>query len=180
MSAYIINTERLGLRLWKDSDTAPFIAMNKDAAVMRYFPAIATTAETEAMIARIKTHFEKHGFGLYAVEEKSSQQFIGFTGFAVPRFENFFTPCVETGWRLQQKAWGKGYATEAAKACLQYGFEKLNFDKIFSFTSLGNTASEKVMQRIGMKRIGEFDHPDIEQGHILCRHHLYMIEKRDL
>lgn len=180
MSDYIINTTRLGLRKWTDADTNPFVAINKDKDVMKYFPGTVTEEETLAMISRIKTHFNVHGFGLYAVEEKSSGAFIGFTGFAIPRFESFFTPCVEIGWRLQQSAWGNGYATEAAKACLEYGFGSLNFDSVFSFTALNNLPSERVMQKIGMKRIGEFDHPNIEQGHILCRHHLYRIEKSDL
>ncbi len=177
MSSYIISTERLGLRKWTEADTEPFIAMNKDKTVMKYFPGTLTGEQTLAMIERIKGHLELHGFGLYAVEEKATSKFIGFTGFAVPRFESFFTPCVEIGWRLQQSAWGKGYATEAAKACLQYGFATLNFDSVFSFTSLENFPSEKVMQKIGMKKTGEFDHPNIEPGNWLCKHHLYRIDK---
>jgi RimJ/RimL family protein N-acetyltransferase len=151
--------------------------MNKDAKVMRYFPSILTYDETIAMIDRIQLHFEQHGFGLFALEDLSTCEFIGYTGFMIPSFTGYFTPCVEIGWRLRQISWNKGYATEAAKACLHYGFETLDFKKIFSFTSALNTRSEKVMQRIGMIKYGEFDHPNIELSHPLCRHVIYVAEK---
>ncbi|HRH61326.1 MAG TPA: GNAT family N-acetyltransferase [Chitinophagaceae bacterium] len=174
MSDYIISTERLGLRLWKPEDFIPFAEMNKDKDVMEFFPSLLADDETKSMIQRIENHFTKHGFGLYAVEEKASKHFIGYTGFMVPSFESFFTPCIEIGWRLHHNAWGKGYATEAAKACLQYGFATLQFDKVYSFTSVINTRSEKVMQKIGMQKIGEFNHPKIAEGDRLCRHVLYI------
>jgi len=172
---YIIATPRLGLREWLPTDILPFIAMGKDPEVMRYFPSLLSEEQTLQMIDRIQTGFSKNGYGLYAVEEKSSGTFIGFTGFSIPRFESFFTPCVEIGWRYQKEAWGKGYATEAAKACLQYGFETLGFTEVVSFTSVLNTPSEQVMQRAGMTKKAEFDHPNIPSGHQLCRHVLYHI-----
>ena len=174
---YVLTTERLGLRLWKQEDILPFAAMNADAEVMRYFPSTLTYEDTVAMVQRIQLHFEKHGFGLFALEELSTQQFIGFTGFMIPSFTSFFTPCIEIGWRLQRSSWNKGYATEASKACLEYGFETLSFKKIFSFTSSLNKRSEKVMQRIGMIKYGEFDHPNIELTNPLCHHVIYMSEK---
>jgi RimJ/RimL family protein N-acetyltransferase len=151
--------------------------MNKDDEVMQYFPSVLTDEETIAMINRIRAHFEKHGFGLFALEKLSSKEFIGYTGFMIPSFESSFTPCVEIGWRLRKEDWGKGYATEAAKACLHYGFEVLGFEKIYSFTATINSRSEKVMQSIGMVKEGEFDHPKIALDHPLCRHVLYTIEK---
>ena len=174
MSDYIISTERLGLRLWQPEDFIPFAEMGRDRDVMEYFPSLLTNDETKTMMQRIENHFVKHGFGLYAVETKASKQFIGYTGFMVPSFESFFTPCIEIGWRLHRSAWGKGYATEAAKACLLYGFATLQFDKVYSFTSLINARSEKVMQKIGMQKIGEFNHPKIVEGDRLCRHVLYI------
>jgi [ribosomal protein S5]-alanine N-acetyltransferase len=175
---YIISTERLGLRRWRQTDIDPFAKINSDEAVMKYFPATLSRSETIAMIQRIGDHFEKNGFGLYAVEEKKSGAFIGFTGFSIPSFESFFTPCVEIGWRYQKESWGRGLATEAAQACLQHGFNVLGFQQIFSFTSAINLPSEKVMKRIGMKKTGEFDHPKLDKANRLCRHVLYRIDKR--
>ncbi|SRR6266496_2829557 len=175
MIKYKIQTERLGLRKWIDTDFIPFAEMNKDSQVMEYFTRILTDEETNELIKRINRHFDKYGFGLFAVEKLATKEFIGFTGFMVPTFESFFTPCIEIGWRIKKQHWGNGYATEAAKACLYYGFKTLQFDKIYSFTSAANLKSEKVMQKIGMVKAGEFDHPDIPHNNPLCRHLLYEI-----
>ncbi len=173
---YILQTKRLALRKWIDEDFIPFGAMNKDADVMKYFPSTLTDDETASTIKRIEAHFDKHGFGLFAIEKLPTREFIGYTGFMIPSFECFFTPCVEIGWRIKKAEWNKGYAAEAAEACLQYGFKILQFEKIYSFTSLINKASEKVMQKIGMIKEGEFNHPDISVDNSLCRHLLYKIE----
>jgi len=175
MSNYIITTERLGLRHWLPSDAEPFAKMNMDKDVMKYFPNTLTTEESAQMMQRIQAHFEKRGFGLFVVEEKSSNRFMGFTGFSVPNFEQFFTPCVEIGWRFNKAFWGKGFASEAAIACLHYGFTQVGLDKIVSFTATINTNSEKVMKRIGMKYINTFDHPKISSESVLCKHVLYEI-----
>lgn len=175
--AYVVATERLGMRHWKEADVAPFAAMNKDKDVMRYFPQTLAEEETAAMMKRIEAHFQQHGFGLFALETLATNEFIGYTGFMIPRFESFFTPCVEIGWRLKKEEWNKGYATEAASACLRYGFQTLGFAGVFSFTSALNLPSEKVMRKIGMHKEGEFDHPAIESDSPLCRHVLYKIEK---
>ena len=178
MADYTLSTERLGLRKWKDSDIESFAMMNGDEDVMKFFPKTLSHSETLEMVERIKSHFDRHNFGLYVVEEKLTKQFIGFTGFSIPQFDAFFTPCVEIGWRLKKEFWGRGLATEAANACLKYGFETLNFDKIVSFTSVLNITSEKLMKRIGMTLIGNFEHPNIEKNNPLCRHVLYQIEKK--
>jgi ribosomal-protein-alanine N-acetyltransferase len=177
MTACIITTERLCLRQWIESDNKPFAEMNRDLEVMKYFPAVLTADETLAMINRIHLSFSTKGFGLFAVEQRSAREFLGFTGFSVPRFESFFTPCVEIGWRYKKESWGKGFAAEAAAACIQYGFEHLGFEKIVSFTSILNKPSEKLMQRTGMSRVAEFHHPGIEKASPLCRHVLYEIKK---
>jgi ribosomal-protein-alanine N-acetyltransferase len=179
MNSYIITTQRLHLRQWLPSDIAPFATMNKDATVMQYFPKTLTDDETLAMVERINAHFEEHGYGLFAVEQKLTKEFIGYTGFAIPAFESYFTPCIEIGWRFKNEVWGQSFATEAAMACLRYGFETLGFDKVFSFTAVVNTKSEKVMQRIGMRHIGYFDHPKVEKSSVLCRHVLYRITKEE-
>lgn len=152
--------------------------MNSDLQVMKYFPTALTADETLAMINRIQLSFSTKGFGLFAVEQRSDGAFLGLTGFSVPRFESFFTPCVEIGWRYRKESWGKGFASEAAAACIRYGFEQLGFDKIVSFTSILNKPSEKLMQRIGMSRVAEFDHPGIEKTSPLYRHVLYEIKKQ--
>lgn len=177
MNPCIISTERLCLRKWIESDSKPFIKMNSDPDVMEYFPQLLTEVETLAMIKRINLAFDKNGFGLWAVENKITQEFLGFTGFMIPQFESFFTPCVEIGWRFKKESWGQGFATEAAKACLEYGFTKLAFTKIVSFTSALNIKSEKVMQRIGMNYVADFNHPKIENENRLCRHVLYEIKR---
>ena len=177
MNEYIIATPRLGLRHWNDADLAPFIEMNSDPAVMEYFPKLLTAAEAAAMVERIRRHFGEHHFGLFAVEEKSTQSFIGFTGLAIPRFESFFTPCVEIGWRLKRSCWNQGFATEAARACLQYGFETIQLQRIVSFTSVQNYRSENIMKKLGMQYLQDFDHPAIEKSNPLCRHLLYEINR---
>jgi [ribosomal protein S5]-alanine N-acetyltransferase len=176
MNSYILSTERLGLRRWIDSDITPFAEMNADADVMEYFPKTLTYSETLEMVQRINLHFDKNNFGLFAVEDKITKEFIGFTGFSIPTFDSFFTPCVEIGWRYKKEKWGHGYATESAKACLKYGFDTLNFSKIVSFTSSANRKSINVMEKIGMAYEADFDHPRIEKNSILCRHVLYQIK----
>ena len=121
-------------------------------------------------------YIEEYGYGLYAVECKETQNFLGYVGFHNIAFESDFTPGVEIGWRLCRDAWGKGYATEAASACLDYASDNLPFKTVYSFTAIPNKRSERVMQKIGMHFEKEFDHPLVEQGHWLCRHILYKIE----
>jgi RimJ/RimL family protein N-acetyltransferase len=175
MTDYILKTGRLSLRRWIAGDEDGFIQMNQDREVMEFFPRTLTPAESLAMIDRIRAFFESNGYGLFAVELCATREFLGFTGFSRPSFESYFTPCTEIGWRLKKAAWGKGYATEAASACLRYGFDELHMDKIYSWTAVINTRSERVMQKIGMTRAGEFDHPGIEPGHALRPHVLYQL-----
>jgi ribosomal-protein-alanine N-acetyltransferase len=179
MKEYIIETSRLGLRRWIDSDTEPFAEMSADAAVMKYFLKKLNYEETLESIKRINEHFEKNGFGIWVVEDKTTKAFLGIAGLAIPFFESFFTPCVEIGWRFKKEFWGKGFATEAGKACLHYGFNELQLEKIVSFTSVLNTKSEMVMKRIGMKYATPFAHPNIDRMHILNKHVLYEINRND-
>lgn len=175
---YIILTKRLGLRKWSDADFLPFAAMNKDKEVMKYFPKTLSDEETAALINRINAHFGKHGFSLFAIEKLATKELIGFAGFMIPSFKSFFTSCVEIGWRIKKEEWNKGYATEAAKACLHYGFKTLQFEKVYSFTSAINVKSENLMKKIGMTKEGEFDHPNIPFDNALCRHVVYKIDKQ--
>src|ERR1700729_328135 len=135
---YSLLTPRLGMRRWQDSDLESFVAMNRDPRVMEYFPRIWTAEESAAMVARAGTFLEQNGYGLFAVDELASGDFIGYVGLARPSWDAWFTPCVEIGWRLRTEAWGFGYATEAAKECLRFGFEELGLERIYSFTALPN------------------------------------------
>ena len=105
--------------------------------------------------------------------------FIGFIGLSIPQFEAHFTPCVEIGWRLARAEWGKGYASEGARAALAFGFERLGLAEIVSFTAVSNLRSRRVMERIGMQRRAaeDFDHPNLPEGHPLRRHVLYRIAR---
>jgi RimJ/RimL family protein N-acetyltransferase len=140
---------------------------------MEFFPSIKTKKETLAQIERFTQHIIRYGYGFFAVERKDNRQFIGFTGLSNPGFESYFTPCVEIGWRLSKSHWGQGFATEAAEACLEYGFNTLGIKEIYSFTSVHNVRSEQVMIKTGMVKQGFFEHPQIEEGHFLKQHVLY-------
>jgi len=174
-------TPRLLLRAWRDTDLAPFAAMNADPAVMAHMPAALTRFESDALVARIRAHFDAHGFGLWAVEVAGGAPFIGFVGLATPTFETRFTPCVEIGWRLARAHWGSGYATEAAEAVLAAAFETFGLEEIVSFTSTGNHRSRSVMGRLGMRHApdDDFDHPRLPMGHPLGRHVLYRLTRHD-
>jgi RimJ/RimL family protein N-acetyltransferase len=175
-----IRTLRLHLRLWRDEDLPAFAAMNADPRVMEFFPKPLNRTESDARAAGIRDHFVRHGFGLWAVEAPGVADFIGFVGLSVPGFEAHFTPCVEIGWRLAHEHWGKGYATEAALAALDFGFRGLVLEEIVSFTVPANRRSRAVMERIGMTRspADDFDHPALPEGHPLQRHVLYRAIRR--
>ncbi|SFE12052.1 ribosomal-protein-alanine N-acetyltransferase [Paenibacillus catalpae] len=170
-----IETPRLRLRDWREADLGPFIRMNEDEKVMEYFPKTLSEEETIAFYEVITNEFKDLGYGLYAVETKENNAFIGFIGFHQATFEADFTPCVEIGWRLTKEAWGKGYATEGADACLQYGFDKLGFTDVYSFTAEINKGSKNVMKKIGMRFIQTFEHPRVEKNSRLSKHVLFHV-----
>jgi RimJ/RimL family protein N-acetyltransferase len=177
-SCLAIQTRRLHLRLWRDEDLPAFAAINADPEVMEHFPKTLDRAESDAQAARIREHFVRHGFGLWAAEVPGIAPFIGFVGLSIPTFEATFTPCVEVGWRLARQHWGQGYAIEAARASLDYGFGQLGLAEIVSFTVPANRRSQAVMLRIGMSSDprDDFDHPLLPEGHPLRRHVLYWIK----
>lgn len=173
-----LDTERLRLRDWCDADRAPFAALNADPEVMAFFTAPITRAASDASIDALHAQFAAQGWGNWAVETRARGEFIGFVGLSVPKRVLPFSPCVEIGWRLARAHWGHGYASEAARAALQVGFERLGLAEIVSFTALANRRSRAVMERIGMVDAGEdFDHPALPEGHPLRRHVLYRITK---
>jgi 3-dehydroquinate dehydratase/shikimate dehydrogenase len=177
MSPAPIKTERLLLREWQESDLEPFAELNADPRVMEYFPDLKSREESDQLAKLLSEHIATCGWGPWAVSLLATQEFIGFIGLKNVQFEAPFTPAVEIGWRLSFKAWGKGYATEGAKASLAYGFNILKLKEIVSFTTVQNLRSTKVMEKIGMHHNpqDDFDHPKIPKGHKLQRCVLYRL-----
>lgn len=179
MKKYLFKSDRLGFRIWSKEDLIPFGKMNQDKDVMEFFPSLLTIEQSHAMIDRLNQHYEDHGHTFYAVDELNSCKFIGFIGLVITTFESHFTPCLEIGWRLVPEIWGKGFATEGAKRCLKYAFEDLEKSEVYSFTALINSRSERIMQKIGMHKIDEFEHPKVDPQHQLSKHVLYKISKKE-
>ena len=179
---FTLQTPRLQLRRWQNSDLPAFARMNADPAVMEFFPALLSPAQSDSLAAGIREHLDAQGWGLWAVQVHGGPQFIGFVGLSVPRFEASFTPAVEVGWRLARSAWGRGYATEAARAALRDGFDRVGLDAVVSFTTAANTRSRAVMARLGMTHdpADDFDHPALAPGDPLRRHVLYRLRREHL
>jgi RimJ/RimL family protein N-acetyltransferase len=158
--------------------------MNADARVMEYFPGVLGRQDSDALAARADAHLAEQGWGLWALEVAEGEDrgsFVGFTGLAVPSWDAAFTPCVEIGWRLPRWAWGRGYASEAARAALRVAFAELGLEEVLSFTAVPNERSQAVMRRIGMTRDleGDFDYPTIPLGHPMGRSVLYRLRSED-
>ena len=174
-----LTTERLVLRRFREADRAPFATMNGDPRVMEHFPRPLTEAESDAFVDRIIAHWAQDGHGLWAVERRDDGRFLGFTGLVLERFDFPFVPAVEVGWRFAVDAWGHGYATEAARVAVRYGFEELALDEILSWTIPANAPSRRVMERIGMTHdaADDFDHPHHLANDRIRRHVLYRLTK---
>lgn len=170
-----IETDRLRLRQWLPTDRKPFAALNSDSRVMEFFPSLLTCAESDAMADRCQSLIEERGWGFWAAECKATREFIGFVGLHTPSAELPFSPCVEVGWRLAFQHWGKGFATEAASEALRVGFQLLHLREIVSFTTLGNRRSRAVMERLGMRESGIFEHPHVQESSGLRQHCLYRL-----
>jgi len=175
----MIKTSRVLLRSWQKRDREAFARLNSDPRVMEFMPGCLSAAESDLLADRIEDHFRQHGFGLYAAELRQEGQFIGFIGLSVPAFEAHFTPCVEIGWRLSADFWGRGLATEGAKAVLEHAFGVLGLESLVSFTVPANVRSIRLMEKIGMTRnpSEDFDHPILPKGHPLRRHVLHRLRR---
>ncbi|MFI6326471.1 GNAT family N-acetyltransferase [Nonomuraea sp. NPDC050556] len=173
----ILETGRLVMRSWREEDLEPFAALNADPEVMEFFRAPLSREESDAFAGRIMARMDELGYGLWALEVRETGEFIGFTGLALQTFEAHFTPAVEVGWRLARSAWGHGYASEAARRALDYGFAQAGLAEIVSMTAAINVRSRAVMERIGMTRDpdDDFGHPAVEPGHPLHPHVLYRV-----
>jgi RimJ/RimL family protein N-acetyltransferase len=176
----MIRTQRLLLRRWRDEDRAPFAALNADPLVREHFQGTIGPDESDAFIDRIEAHWDEHGWGLFAVEVPGVAPFIGFVGLWPADYLSG-SPLVEIGWRIAREHWGHGYATEAARAALRFGFEELGLDEIVSFTVPQNERSWRVMERIGLVRdpSRDFDHPRVDPVAYphLVRHVFYRLDR---
>jgi ribosomal-protein-alanine N-acetyltransferase len=187
-----LTTDRLFLRRWREADRLPFQAMNADPPVMEFFPGVLSGPESDGLVDRIERHFEQYGFGPFAAELLESKRFIGYIGLAVPQFDAPFMhepgsartadgrwDGAEIGWRLAADFWGRGLATEGARAVLSYAVERLAIPSIVSFAATQNRRSRRVMKKIGLVHdpAGDFDHPSLAEGHPLRRHVLYRLER---
>ena len=158
---YVFKSERLGFRNWIDSDIPLMIAISGDADVMKNFPAVATPKQTTVFIERMQVMFSEKGYCYFAVDNLKDNSLIGFIGLCDQDYDVEFAPCIDIGWRLAKKYWGKGFATEGAKRCLEYAFEDLSLDNIKSTAPLVNTGSISVMEKIGMTKQLQFKHPKL-------------------
>ncbi len=175
-----MKTDRLLLRSWRDEDREPFAAMNADPAVMEYFPATLTRAQSDALADRIDGDLQRLGYGLWAVEIPDEAPFIGFVGLLATDDDMPFAPAIEIGWRLAGRYWGRGLAGEGAQAALAFGVDELALAEIVALTAAGNLRSRRVMERLGMRRdpAEDFEHPALPAGHPLALHVLYRIDAR--
>lgn len=174
-----IETSRLILRRWRKSDLEPFVALNSDPEVMEHYSSTLDERQTAEWMGRIEASFDERGYGLWALQHGASKEFLGYAGLWVPSFEAHFTPTVEVSWRLSRSSWGNGYATEAARAAMRYGFEQADLTEIVSFTAPANTRSIRVMERLGLAHdpADDFDHPNIAEGSSYRRHVLYRMSR---
>ena len=163
MSVPSLETERLLLRPWRAAeDLDALAAMNADAEVMRWVAPNRPLSRGESadLLDRIVRHWDEHGFGLWAVEPREGGAgCIGFAGLAIPSFLPAVLPAVEVGWRLAPAWWGRGYATEAACASVEFGFARLGLRAIVSIIDEHNARSLAVARRLGMRRGADRLHP---------------------
>jgi ribosomal-protein-alanine N-acetyltransferase len=173
----MIATPRLILRAWQESDLPAFAEQNADPVTMQFLGGALTTEESNAYAARAQQHLVETGFCKWAVEAPGVAPFIGAVGLSRVKFDASFTPAIEVAWRLHPRYWGCGYATEAARAAINDGFTRIGLDEIVAMTALPNLPSQRVMERLGMTRTVEFDHPTIAQDSPLRRHVLYRLSR---
>ena len=175
MHPVTLETARLLLRPWREDDLDPLAALNGDAESMRHFPAVLTRAESDAWAARLHAHMDTHGWGFWVVEERGGAPFVGVVGLLTIPWQARFTPAVEIGWRIAPGHRRRGFAEEAARAALGFGFATLGLAEIVAFTTAANEPSWRLMERLGMRADGGFDHPRLPEGHPKRHHLLYRL-----
>lgn len=175
----MIVTERLRLPPWEDAHRLPAAAMNADPVVMHWFPATMSRAETDAQIDRQIALLDRRGFTFWPVIRRSDEAFLGLAGLKNGAPDTPVEGVIEIGWRFAAHAWGQGYATEAAHAALAHGFADPAVTRIGAITAAGNSASWRLMERLGMTHdpAGDFAHPLVPPGHRACQHVTYFVER---
>ncbi|UUV21302.1 GNAT family N-acetyltransferase [Paenimyroides aestuarii] len=173
---YLFTSDRLGFRNWKSNDIDKLFKINSDREVMEFFPSLPTKAETILFIERMKDQFQEKGFCYFAVDKLANNEFIGFIGISEQTYKADFTPCVDIGWRIDRKEWNKGFATEGAKKCLDYALNNLKISKIYAVAPKINVKSEHIMEKIGLKKQYEFEHPLLIDNNLLKTCVLYRNE----
>ncbi|NVK49738.1 MAG: GNAT family N-acetyltransferase [Cyclobacteriaceae bacterium] len=160
MKKYLFSSPRLGFRTWEDADLDTFSAMNADPEIMLFFEKILTREESKAKMDQMNQVFEKEGFCYFAVDYLQTGELVGTLGLNRKNFPASFTPCVDIGWRFDKKFWNQGLASEGAAACLDYA-KKIGLKEVYSYASSANTASRRVMEKIGMWFLEEFEHQEL-------------------
>ncbi|MBK21003.1 MAG: GNAT family N-acetyltransferase [Flavobacteriales bacterium] len=174
---YIFRSQRLGFRNWKSSDSIEFAKINADTEVMEHFPKPLNNDESFELLKKLQIHYKNYGYTYFATEILETGELIGFIGLAFQNYKTKFTPATDIGWRLKKEAWSKGYATEGALKCLDFGFNTLKLKRIISTCTVENIKSENVMNKIGMIKRGYFKHPELSNSHDLSQCVLYEIKK---
>lgn len=177
MKNYIFSSERLGFRNWHQNDIEALIEINNDDEVMAYFPQKPSAVETINFVKRMQYTFFNKNFCYFAVDTLARGEFIGFIGLSEKHFASDFTPCIDIGWRLKRSVWNQGLATEGAKACLAYGFDRLSLKQISAIAPAQNLISQKVMSKIGMTKVKDFYHPELAHSPNLQKCVLFSITR---
>lgn len=173
-------TERIQLRQWRNTDRNPLATMSADPQVMEFFPSTLNRSESDALADRCEATISARGWGIWAAELLETNEFIGFIGLHIPKDDLPCSPCVEVLWRLARPYWGLGYATEAASAALEYGFEQLELEEIVAFAVVKNYRSRAVMERLNMIDTGKtFEHPNVPMNSLIREHCLYKISNQE-
>lgn len=176
-----LTTERLTLRPWRDADRGPVAAITADPEVMRFFARSRDRAQSDAWLARVHNHFERTGFGIFAVDahDLHGTPLIGFVGLSTVPDTIPSAPAVEAVWTLGRAFWRRGYALEAATAAIRDGFSRIGLPEIVAFTAVINTPSRGVMEKLGMQRdpADDFDHPAVPEGNPVRPHVVYRLPR---
>ncbi len=179
MAEFRLETDRLVLREWRDTDRVPFHAINTDPRVMKFLGPLMTLEDIDALIARLRKMQAEHGHCFWAAERKEDGRLIGWCGLIRGGKDTPIENRVEVGWRLAFDMWGQGYAREAATAAIDWAFAHLPDDDVWAITVNDNDKSWGLMERLGMVRHAElgFQHPNVPEGSPLKAHITYSIDR---
>lgn len=174
-----LETDRLALRQWKETDRDPWAALCTDSEVMEFLSSPRDRATSDAAIDKWRDRINEQGWSFWALELKTTGAFLGMAGLQIPAEPHPYLPCIEIGWRVARAHWGHGYASEAATNALRFAFEQLRAPEVIASTAQHNWRSSAVMRRIGMSGPEvTFIHPGVPEGSPLRVHVLYRISSK--